>query len=73
MRSVQLKVTLRSVKPAVWRRLVVPATMTLADLSDAIQVAMGWAGMHLHLFDIAGRRYSDIDDFDDEAVVAVPG
>jgi len=68
MGSVQLKVTLRGVKPPVWRRLVVPSTLTLAELSDAIQAAMGWTGLHLHLFDINGRQYGDLDAFDDEPI-----
>lgn len=36
----QLKVTLLEVEPPVWRRIVVPGTMTL--LHAVIQKAMGW-------------------------------
>nr|WP_292386919.1 hypothetical protein [Mesorhizobium sp.] len=39
---ITLKVTLRGTKPPVWRRLVMPGTMTLGDLHQAIQAAMGW-------------------------------
>ena len=53
---VALKVTPRDVKPPVWRRLLLPGTMTLAELHEAIQAAMGWHGGHLHAFDVAGRR-----------------
>ncbi len=56
---IALKVTLRDIKPPVWRRLLLPGTMTLADLHEAIQAAMGWYGGHLHVFDIAGRQYGD--------------
>jgi hypothetical protein len=31
----------------IWRQVQVPAASTLADLHEVIQVAMGWAGMHL--------------------------
>jgi hypothetical protein len=64
---VSLKVTLRDIKPAIWRRLLVPGTMTLGDLHQAIQAAMGWDNDHLHAFDIAGRQYGDRDTVDDVA------
>jgi len=76
---VALKVTLRDIKPPVWRRLVLPGTMTLAELHEAIQAAMGWHGGHLHAFDIAGRQYGDprtvhvVDDMDDETRLTLNG
>ena len=54
---VSLKVALRGTRPPVWRRLLMPGTMTLADLHQALQAAMGWEDCHLHVFDIAGRQY----------------
>ena len=54
MNIITLKVTLRGTKPPVWRRLVMPGTMTLGDLHRAIQAAMGWHDGHLHAFDIGG-------------------
>jgi len=62
-----LKVTLYGTKPPVWRRLLVPGEMTLGDLHQAIQAAMGWDGGHLHAFDIAGRQYGDPDSLDEVA------
>jgi Plasmid pRiA4b ORF-3-like protein len=64
-----LKVTLRGLKPPVWRRLLVPGTMTLGELHTAIQAAMGWEDCHLHAFDIAGEQFGDrrtVDDVADE-------
>ena len=64
-----LKVSLRDLRPPVWRRLLVPSTMTLGDLHAAIQAAMGWHDSHLHLFDIGGEQYGNrdiVDDVDDE-------
>lgn len=64
-----LKVTLRGLKPPVWRRLLVPGTMTLGALHQAIQAAMGWHDCHLHAFDIAGEQFGDrrtVDDVADE-------
>jgi len=53
----QIKVSLRGAKPPIWRRLVVPASATLADLHVIIQYAMGWDDYHLHVFDVGGIRY----------------
>ena len=47
---VSLKVTLRGTRPPVWRRLLLPGEMTLGDLHQAIQAAMGWHDGHLHAF-----------------------
>jgi hypothetical protein len=55
----QLKVTLRSVRPPVWRRLQVPSTISLGDLHFVLQAAMGWEDYHLHLFSIGGETYAD--------------
>jgi Plasmid pRiA4b ORF-3-like protein len=54
----RLKVSLAWSKPPIWRRLEVPATMTLADLHHTIQTAFGWTDSHLHAFEIdaGGRR-----------------
>jgi hypothetical protein len=62
---ISLKVTLRGIRPPIWRRLVVPGAMTLGDLHQAIQAAMGWDGDHLHVFNIAGRAYGDPHTVDD--------
>jgi len=64
---VSLKVTLRGTRPPVWRRLLMPGTMTLGDLHQAIQAAMGWEDCHLHAFDVGGRRYGDRDTVDNVA------
>jgi hypothetical protein len=47
----QLKVGLKGAKPPIWRRLEVPADVTLDRLHDIIQVAFGWDGSHLHVFE----------------------
>ena len=37
----QLKVTLLGVRPPIWRRLLVPCDLTLAQFHPVLQVAMG--------------------------------
>lgn len=55
----QLKVTLRGSRPPIWRRLEVPADITLDRLHQVLQVAFDWHGGHLHAFDTADRTYGD--------------
>ena len=76
MTIITLKVTLRGTKPPVWRRLAMPGTMTLGDLHEAIQAAMGWHDSHLHVFVIGGKQYGDrhsVDDVYDENRVTLNG
>jgi hypothetical protein len=60
-----LKVTLRNIRPPIWRRILMPSNMTLEDLHFAIQNVMGWDNSHLHDFDIGGERYGDPSNTDD--------
>ncbi len=46
----QFKITLKGIKPAIWRRIQVPETYNFWDLHVAIQDAMGWEDYHLHEF-----------------------
>lgn len=52
-----LHIELKWIEPAIWRRVVVPETITLGRLHSVIQIAMGWEGGHLHEFEIAGENY----------------
>ena len=55
----QLKVTLMEVVPRIWRRVQVPACLTLSGLSATLQIVIGWEGYHLHRFEISGTRYGN--------------
>lgn len=55
----RLKVTLRGVRPPVWRRLEVSTATSLGELHELLQVAMGWSDEHLHLFEAHGEQYGD--------------
>ena len=54
----QLKITLRGIRPPIWRRVQVRSDATLGHLHWVIQFAMGWTASHLHSFSIQGREYS---------------
>ena len=54
----QLKVTLNGIRPPVWRRLLVPGSLSLTHLHDVLQVAMGWTDSHLHQFVAKGVVYA---------------
>lgn len=57
----QIKITLRGVTPAVWRRVLVSADMTLGGLHEVLQIAMGWSNYHMHDFCIAKQEFSSHD------------
>lgn len=61
----QVKINLIEAKPPIWRRLLVPTTITLGDFHHIIQIAMGWENSHLHGFFANGVRYETIDEEDD--------
>ncbi len=57
----QLKVTIKGIRPPIWRRLQVPGEATLADLHDILQTAFGWENAHLHQFVIGGAFFGVSD------------
>lgn len=67
----QIKVGLRGVEPPIWRRLEVPADMSLAHLNHVIQLAFGWDNSHLHMFDTPYGGFGMAEDEGDESSVAL--
>jgi hypothetical protein len=53
----RLKLLLRDVHPAVWRRFKLADSLSIADLHRVIQLLMGWDEDHLHRFCIHGPDY----------------
>lgn len=46
----QFKITLKDIKPEIWRRIQVPEDYTFWALHVAIQDSMGWSDSHMHGF-----------------------
>ncbi len=73
----QIKITLKGIRPPIWRRFLVPEGLSLSDLHDVIQKVMGWWNSHLHQFVYRKKRYGMPDpdwDFDriiDDSTVAL--
>ena len=63
----QLKITLKYSKPPIWRRLLVPSTITLEKLHSILQIAFEWTNSHLHQFIVGEREYygEPNPDYDD--------
>jgi hypothetical protein len=51
----RLKVSLRGIRPPIWRRLEVPAGIPLSRLHRVLQVAFDWDDAHLHCFETIPR------------------
>lgn len=58
----RLRVTLLDVRPPVWRELLLPGDLTLRDLHEVLQIAIGWTDSHLHFFEQGSRKWSNPDD-----------
>jgi len=54
----QLKVTLRHIRPPIWRRIQVRSDVALLKLHRILQEVMGWYDSHLHQFLIGGEYYA---------------
>ena len=49
----QIKIRLLGISPMIWRRVLVPESMSLRELHGVVQLAMGWEGIHLFEFAVA--------------------
>ncbi|HKY40305.1 MAG TPA: plasmid pRiA4b ORF-3 family protein [Polyangiaceae bacterium] len=46
---------------AIWRTVVVPAEMSLGELHEVLQIALGWQDSHLHDFEVGEIRFGMVD------------
>lgn len=62
MKLIRARVVLLGVQPEIWRLIELDREMTLDDLHEVIQVAMGWQECHLHHFSEKESRGPVADD-----------
>ena len=53
----QLKITLRHIRPPIWRRVQVSSAASLATLHAVLQRIFAWTDSHLHEFEAGRRRF----------------
>jgi hypothetical protein len=53
----QLNITLRGVRPPIWRRIEVPSGFTLRQLHDCVQQVFGWEDYHMWAFATPAGRF----------------
>ena len=51
-----LRIELRDLKPTIYREVLVDPAMSLAQLHEVIQAAMGWENSHMHGFAMPGGK-----------------
>ncbi len=59
MKNYQLSIKLLEIEPPIWRRFVVPGTVSLATLHMILQRVMGWGNYHIYLFNVGGQQYGE--------------
>ncbi|NJO64408.1 MAG: plasmid pRiA4b ORF-3 family protein [Richelia sp. RM2_1_2] len=55
----QLKITLKQIRPPIWRRVLVDSDIKLSLLHSVVQIVMGWYDCHLHSWNIGGIDYGE--------------
>ena len=56
-----LRIELFGIEPLVWRRVRVPAAMTLRSLHGVVQTVMGWQDCHLYEFRVGDALIGIVD------------
>src|SRR5690606_7390723 len=70
----ELKIILDKSNPTIWRRVLVPVSVTFFDLHHIIQISMGWKNAHLFKFEVGDYKIGIPDDeYDEDADTAHAG
>lgn len=57
----QVKVTLKGIRPPIWRRFLTLSDISLYRLHEILQVVMGWTNSHLYQFDTGKAHFGEPD------------
>ena len=68
--QLHLKVSLLYIRPTIWRRLLVPASIKLPKFHTVLQLGFGWTDSHLHAFRLGHVSYEPRyeDNWDDSSL-----
>ncbi len=61
-KALQLKIVVKDSKPPIWRRFLVPESITFHKLHQIIQIVMGWENYHLYEFSAKGLSIQKPDE-----------
>lgn len=64
---IQLKITLCGTNPAVWRRILIPESITFSDLHHVIQISMGWTNSHYFEFTVGDYEIGYLNEKFDQS------
>lgn len=53
----QVRISLKDLRPPIWRRVLVRSDITLGRLHELIQIVMGWTDSHLHQFMLSTKKH----------------
>jgi hypothetical protein len=65
----QFKISLKNIKPLIWRKVQINPEETLYMLHHVIQVAMDWENYHLYEFSAGSTRFGNQDLLEDDDVI----
>jgi hypothetical protein len=60
---VYLKIILDKSNPPIWRKVLVPTSVSFFDLHHIFQICMGWRNSHLFQFNVDNYKIGYVDDF----------
>lgn len=62
----ELLIELEGIEPKIWRKIRVPADLTMREFHHTIQITMGWENCHLYKFEANGEVITQLDFIEDD-------